>query len=221
LLERPTSSSSAFLLHFASTSLIIFSAIVTILETVPSFHSISPRVWFGVEKSLVLLFTVEYCARSVAWSYSWISLAKWLSCACSVPSSDFPSHVDLVSSFLWANWHAGYITILHWDNASTRYRAQLVPCKLAKLTFDSLSCSASPFFECFDYCGFSDRSDTTARYFCKHVYVSLKLYLSAIIFRTIEVMYLAIRRSHHALLALSFFIAMVLTVFSTLLCVTY
>jgi hypothetical protein len=32
-------------------------------------------------------------------------------------------------------------------------------------------------------------------------------------------MYLAVRRSHHALLALSFFIAMVLTVFSTLLCV--
>jgi hypothetical protein len=30
-------------------------------------------------------------------------------------------------------------------------------------------------------------------------------------------MYLAVRRSHHALLALSFFIAMVLTVFSTLL----
>lgn len=34
-------------------------------------------------------------------------------------------------------------------------------------------------------------------------------------------MYLAVRRSHHALLALSFFIAMVLTVFSTLLCVPY
>lgn len=30
-------------------------------------------------------------------------------------------------------------------------------------------------------------------------------------------MYLSIRRSHHALLALSFFIAMLLTVFSTLL----
>ena len=80
LLERPTSSSSAFLVHFASTSLIIFSAIVTILETVPSFHSISPRVWFGVETSLVLLFTVEYCARLFAWSSSWITLVKWTFC---------------------------------------------------------------------------------------------------------------------------------------------
>lgn len=80
LLERPTSSSSAFLVHFASTSLIVFSAIVTILETVPSFHSISPRVWFGVETSLVLLFTVEYCARLFAWSSSWITLVKWMFC---------------------------------------------------------------------------------------------------------------------------------------------
>lgn len=81
LLERPSSSSSAVLVHFASTSLIIFSAVVTILETVPSFHSISPRVWFGMETSLVLLFTVEYCARLFAWSSSWITLVKWTLCA--------------------------------------------------------------------------------------------------------------------------------------------
>ena len=80
LLEQPTSSSSAFLVHFASTSLIVFSAIVTILETVPSFHSISPRVWFGLETSLVLLFTVEYCARLFAWSSSWKTLVKWVLC---------------------------------------------------------------------------------------------------------------------------------------------
>lgn len=94
LLESPTSSSSAFLVHFASTSLIVFSAIVTILETVPSFHSISPRVWFGLETSLVLLFTVEYSARCVAWSSSWISLVKWMFCAWNLIISDIFSHVD-------------------------------------------------------------------------------------------------------------------------------
>lgn len=82
LLERPTSSSSAFLLHFASTSLIVFSAIVTILETVPSFHTTSPRVWFGLETSLVVLFTAEYSARLFAWSSSWVTLFKWIFCAC-------------------------------------------------------------------------------------------------------------------------------------------
>ena len=99
LLERPTSSSSAFLVHLASTSLIIFSAIVTILETVPSFHSISPRVWFGVETSLVLLFTVEYCARSVAWSSSWLSLVKWFICECRTSNFDIPSQVLFLLAF--------------------------------------------------------------------------------------------------------------------------
>jgi hypothetical protein len=37
--------------------------------------------------------------------------------------------------------------------------------------------------------------------------------------RTIEVMYLSVRRSQHALLAISFFVVMILTVFSTLLLV--
>lgn len=81
LLERPASSTSAVLVHFASTSLIVFSALVTVLETIPSFHSISPRVWFGMETSLVLLFTVEYCARLFAWSSSWVTLVKWMFCA--------------------------------------------------------------------------------------------------------------------------------------------
>jgi potassium voltage-gated channel Shal-related subfamily D protein 2 len=35
--------------------------------------------------------------------------------------------------------------------------------------------------------------------------------------RTIEVMYLSVRRSQHALLAIGFFVVMILTVFSTLL----
>lgn len=81
LLEHPTSSSAAFLVHFSITSLIAFSALVTILETVPAFHSISGATWFGLESSLVALFTVEYVARSLAWSYSWPSLFAWLGCS--------------------------------------------------------------------------------------------------------------------------------------------
>lgn len=81
LLERPTSSSAAFVIHFTTTSLIVISALVTVLETVPAFHYISPATWFGLETSLVALFTVEYVARSVAWSYSWSSLARWVGCA--------------------------------------------------------------------------------------------------------------------------------------------
>jgi potassium voltage-gated channel Shal-related subfamily D protein 2 len=80
LLEQPKSSSSAFLIHMLVTFLILFSALVTILETVPEFHSVSTRAWFGVETSLVALFTVEYIARCLAWSGSWLSLFKWTTC---------------------------------------------------------------------------------------------------------------------------------------------
>jgi hypothetical protein len=53
LLEQPTSSDSAFLVHVLMTTLIVLSAIVTVLETVPAFHSIKTSVWFGLETSLV------------------------------------------------------------------------------------------------------------------------------------------------------------------------
>lgn len=166
LLESPTSSSSAFLVHFASTSLIVFSAIVTILETVPSFHSISPRVWFGLETSLVLLFTVEYSARSVAWSSTWISLAKWM--------FSFYGVIDMLAILPY------YIEIMMQQDTSVLFRFSIL------------------------------RMFRLLRVFRPFRYNST-------ILLTIEVMYLAVRRSHHALLALSFFIAMVLTVFSTLL----
>ncbi|KAI6128760.1 hypothetical protein EDD17DRAFT_1739310 [Pisolithus thermaeus] len=166
LLERPTSSSSAFLVHFASTSLIVFSAVVTILETVPSFHTISPRVWFGLETSLVALFTVEYSARIFAWSSSWITLVKWM--------FSFYGLIDALGILPY------YIEVMLHQDTSVMFRFSIL------------------------------RMFRLLRVFRPFRY-------SSTILLTIEVMYLAIRRSHHALLALSFFIAMVLTVFSTLL----
>lgn len=81
LLEQPTSSQSAFLIHVLTTGLIILSAIVTVTETVPALHYVSPRFWFGLETSLVALFTCEYLARCLAWSGTWMGLFKWIICA--------------------------------------------------------------------------------------------------------------------------------------------
>lgn len=81
LLERPTSSQAAFLVHFFTTSLIAFSAVVTILETVPAFHSISGSFWFGLETTLVVLFTIEYIGRCVAHATSWRRFFNWVICA--------------------------------------------------------------------------------------------------------------------------------------------
>lgn len=166
LLERPTSSSSAFLIHCTSTTLIVFSAIVTILETVPDFHTTSPRVWFGLETSLVLLFTVEYCARLFAWSSSWTTLVKWI--------FSFYGVLDVLAILPY------YIEVILQRDTSVMFRFSIL------------------------------RMFRLLRVFRPFRYNST-------ILLTIEVMYLAIRRSHHALLALSFFIVMVLIVFSTLL----
>ena len=85
LLEQPTSSSSAFVMHIFITSLIIISALVTVFETVPTFRKISNAVWFGFETTLVALFTIEYIARSLAWSGSWRLFFRWTTCvSCSL-----------------------------------------------------------------------------------------------------------------------------------------
>lgn len=85
LLEQPTSSTSAFVMHVFITSLIIISALVTVLETVPTFRKISNAVWFGFETTLVALFTMEYIARSIAWSGSWRLYFRWTTCASCPP----------------------------------------------------------------------------------------------------------------------------------------
>ncbi len=83
LLERPNSSAAAVMVHVLVTALIVFSALITILETVPTFHSFPGGIWFGLETSLVALFTVEYVARCVATSYSWSAFFAWVGCALS------------------------------------------------------------------------------------------------------------------------------------------
>jgi potassium voltage-gated channel Shal-related subfamily D member 2 len=81
LMEHPASGPLAFLLHIVLTFLILFSALITILETVPAFHYISPRLWFGIETTVVALFTIEYITRAIAWSGAgWLGLAKWFFC---------------------------------------------------------------------------------------------------------------------------------------------
>lgn len=95
LLERPTSSTSAFVMHVFITSSIIISALVTVLETVPTFRKISNAVWFGFETTLVALFTMEYIGRSLAWSGSWRLYFRWALCMSRSPVRSTSSHTRL------------------------------------------------------------------------------------------------------------------------------
>ncbi|KAF9442299.1 voltage-gated potassium channel [Macrolepiota fuliginosa MF-IS2] len=166
LLERPTSSHAAFLVYAVITGLIVTSALITVLETVSVFHSISNRVWFGIETSLVVLFTVEYISRCVAWSYTWTSLIKWI--------FSFYGIIDLLSVMPY------YIELMLQQDTSILFRFSIL--RMFRLL---------RVFRPFRY---------------NHT-----------ILLTIEVMYLSVRRSQHALLAIGFFVIMILTVFSTLL----
>ncbi|KAI0697913.1 voltage-gated potassium channel [Cytidiella melzeri] len=166
LLEHPTTSQSAFIIHVATTFLIVLSAAVTVLETIPSSHYISGSFWFGVETSLVALFTVEYIARVIAHSNTWTSFAKWLFSVFGI--------IDLLGILPY------YLEIALGQDTSTFFRFTILR------TFRLLRVFR-PF-----------RNNNT-------------------ILMTIEVMYLSFRRSEHALLALAFFVVMVLVVFSTLL----
>ncbi|KIK06346.1 hypothetical protein K443DRAFT_129929 [Laccaria amethystina LaAM-08-1] len=183
LLEQPTSSPSAFLIHMVTTILIVVSAVVTVLETVPTFHSISTRIWFGVETTLVALFTVEYIARCVAWSSTWMALLGWI--------FSFYGVIDLLSVLPY------YIEVLLQQDTSVFFRFSIL--RMFRLL---------RVFRPFRY------NHTILLYAFTPSFTPLT---SQFTNRTIEVMYLSVRRSQHALLAIGFFVVMILTVFSTLL----
>ncbi|TDL17324.1 voltage-gated potassium channel, partial [Rickenella mellea] len=173
LLEHATSSQSAFIVHLLTTTLILFSAVITVLETVTLFRSTSPGVWFGIETILVPLFTVEYISRAIAWSSSWGTLFSWF--------TSFFGIINLLAILPY------YIEIaLLVDTLSANFRFSILR------TFRLLR-----IFRSF-------RGNT----------IVLECFYQTI---TIEVMYLSLKRSKHALLALRFCVVMFLIVFSTLL----
>ena len=142
LLERPNSSAAAVLVHVVVTALIVFSALVTILETVPgTLRSLPGGIWFGLETSLVALFTVEYVARCAATSYSWSGLFGWVGCTSFLfpffffrslqvfcPLSSFFGAVTLNTDFvintsvLWNYGPSGYPSLLHRGRATQGHR---------------------------------------------------------------------------------------------------
>ena len=113
LLEQPTSSQAAFLVHVFTTFLISFSAVITVLETVPAFHSISGSFWFGLETTLVVLFTLEYIGRCIAHGTSWKRLFNWLFCECPSNGSPLQTVNSHCSSVPRDHRSIGYIAVLY------------------------------------------------------------------------------------------------------------
>ncbi|KAF9120846.1 hypothetical protein BGW39_011042 [Mortierella sp. 14UC] len=78
LLEDPSSSNTAFALNVWVSIAIVISAVITTIETIPSFRSTDSKVWFYIETMMVILFTIELIARIIAHSDSFKQLKKFV-----------------------------------------------------------------------------------------------------------------------------------------------
>ncbi|KAG0283301.1 hypothetical protein BGZ96_012335 [Linnemannia gamsii] len=78
LLEDPSSSNTAFALNVLVSMAIVISAVVTTIETIPSFRTTDNKIWFYIETIMVILFTIELIARIIAHSDSFKQLKKFI-----------------------------------------------------------------------------------------------------------------------------------------------
>ncbi|CAG8529102.1 22124_t:CDS:10, partial [Racocetra persica] len=78
LLEDPSSSKAAFMVNVFVSFSIILSAVLTTVETIPSFRLTSSSVWFNFETTVVFIFTIEYILRLIAHSDSFKQLWKFV-----------------------------------------------------------------------------------------------------------------------------------------------
>ena len=137
LLERPNSSPAAMLVHVLVTVLITFSALVTILETVPAFHSLPGGLWFGLETSLVALFTVEYVARCAAAGSSWSAFFGWVGCTSLFFNILRRSYLPnpFRASILWHYGSSSYPSLLHRDCFAKGHRQSRLGFSILILTY--------------------------------------------------------------------------------------
>ncbi|KAG9066195.1 hypothetical protein KI688_001416 [Linnemannia hyalina] len=78
LLEDPSSSHAAFALNVWVSFAIVLSAVITTIETIPSFRSTDSTIWFDFETVMVAFFTIEFGARIVCHSDSVKQLKRFL-----------------------------------------------------------------------------------------------------------------------------------------------
>ncbi|KAJ2114689.1 hypothetical protein IW146_002890 [Coemansia sp. RSA 922] len=71
LFEDPSSSPSAFIINVFVTFMIIFSAILTTVETIPQLRKGNSHMWFALELVIVAIFTLEFVLRFLGHTDTW------------------------------------------------------------------------------------------------------------------------------------------------------
>ena len=164
LLERPNSSQAAFTIHLMVNALILLSALLTVMETLPFFHHVSSAVWFGLETTIVVCFTFEYFARVIAWSESYAIFWGWFSCGWPIfffRDAEESRTDDVVKPSLgwWIFWPSYRII-----SRSRCTPILCVPAMAQRSRFIYIECRQhsfdSPYYGPFDYFVSSDLSST-------------------------------------------------------------
>jgi len=78
LLEDPSSSDAAFRVNVLVSFMIVLGTLISTIETMPYVRSSGNRLWFDIETSIVVIYTIESILRLLAHSDSWSQLFRFL-----------------------------------------------------------------------------------------------------------------------------------------------
>ncbi|KAJ2763418.1 hypothetical protein H4S06_000105 [Coemansia sp. BCRC 34490] len=100
LFEDPSSSVGAFVINVFVTFMIIFSAVLTTVETIPSLHKGNAHVWLALELTIVAIFTIEFVLRFLGhtdtWRQAWNHAKSFITIIDAL--AIFPFYVELALS---------------------------------------------------------------------------------------------------------------------------
>ncbi|KAJ2081886.1 hypothetical protein H4R24_001982 [Coemansia sp. RSA 988] len=98
LFEDPASSPSAFVINVIVTFMIIFSAVLTTVETIPALRKNREQLWLGFEVAIVAIFTVEFVLRFLGHTDTWRQAWRHTKSAITIIDAlaIFPFYVEVV-----------------------------------------------------------------------------------------------------------------------------
>ncbi|KAJ2800130.1 hypothetical protein H4R20_004174 [Coemansia guatemalensis] len=98
LFEDPASSPSAFVINVIVTFMIIFSAVLTTVETIPALRKGREQLWLGFEVAIVAIFTVEFVLRFLGHTDTWRQAWRHTKSAITIIDAlaIFPFYVEVI-----------------------------------------------------------------------------------------------------------------------------
>ncbi|KAJ2358378.1 hypothetical protein IWW50_001095 [Coemansia erecta] len=98
LFEDPSSGPSAFIMNVFVTFMIIFSAVLTTVETMPSLRKGNTHMWLAFELVIMVVFTVEFVLRFLGHTDTWRQ--AWNHAKSAITIIDalaiFPFYIELI-----------------------------------------------------------------------------------------------------------------------------